>query len=278
LLAVNILTLTSGGRDTLGWLLGRASWMLSSSILFLFLMAQFAGQLRFLAHVKNTLETEVQRRTADLTGALRQRDLLLREVYHRVKNNMQVIDSMLFLESRKVSPRPTPELIDILRKRVFALGLVHQQLTDSRNMEYFRAAPFIRALVENLGTSQAAQEHGVTLETGIDEIEVNLDFAIPLGLLITELVTNSFKHAHAQTISIFFHRCGAHLVNLTVQDDGADYDTTGIKLDPDVMSNGQGSKIVDGLVRQLDGKLEITRDKGMRTSISMPLPEEGLLG
>ena len=277
LLCVNILTLTGGGRNTLGWVLGRASWALSSSVLFLYFIGQFASQLRFLARAKETLEAQVRKRTIDLTQTLRQRDLLLREVYHRVKNNMQVVDSILFLESRRISDQPTKDMVEILRKRVFALGLVHQQLMASESMEHFGIAPFIRELVENLAISEAAQQRGIRLEALVDEIDVDLDFAIPLGLLITELVTNSFKHANALSIFVSFHLVNQNLAKLTVEDDGAEVETIATKGADRALSSGAGSKIVDGFIRQLDGQLETTRDKGMRTTISMPLPERVLI-
>ena len=136
MLAVNILTL-SGRPDTLAYTLSRASYIISSSILLLYFMGRFAKQLRFFALVKEILEARVRLRTIDLTQSLRQRDLLLREVYHRVKNNMQVIDTMLSMERRSISDQPTKDMIDILRQRVFALGLVQQQLMASESLELF---------------------------------------------------------------------------------------------------------------------------------------------
>jgi two-component sensor histidine kinase len=274
-LCVNILTLTSGGRGTLGWSLGRVSWMLSASVLFLFFMVQFARQLRFLARSKDLLEQRVQERTADLTRALQQRDLLLREVYHRVKNNMQVIDSMLFLERRRIADSPTKDMIDVLRQRVYALGLVHQQLMSSDNLEYFDIAPFMRELVHNLGVSEAIQERGIKLEVKSEEVLVNLDVAISLGLLTAELVTNSLKHANAQHISIVFQGSRDGSACLTVEDDGTDTETIDAKSTGSVLSGGQGSLIIASLVAQLDGRLEVTRDIGMRVEIVMPMPTRG---
>ncbi len=271
-LCVNILTLSSGGRNTLGWTLGRVSWVISACVLFLFFMTQFAGQLRSLARAKEALEQRVQERTADLTRALRQRDLLLREVYHRVKNNMQVINSMLFLEGRRVVNSTTKDMIDVLRNRVFALGLVHQQLMSSDNLELFGLAPFMRELVDNLGQAQAAHERGIGLEVVSDDLLVNLDIAIPIGLVTTELVSNSIKHSNARHITVGFRLLPDDMAALSVVDDGTDRDTETDKVQ--ASSSGQGSLIIAGLVKQLDGRLVTTRDAGTRIEVILPLPQK----
>lgn len=275
-LCVNVLTLTSGGRNTLGWSLGRASWVVSASVLFLFFMGQFASQLRLLTRIKTALEHRVQERTSDLTQSLQQRDLLLREVYHRVKNNMQVIDSMLFLERRRMTDPTALTMIDALRNRVLALGLVHQQLMSSKNLEDFDIAPFLHELLNNLGQSEGVDDRGITLAVEARSILVNLDVAIPIGLLTTELVTNSIKHAAARHITVAFHRPHANYASLIVADDGPDPEAEEINPTSSVTYvNGQGSRIVAGLVGQLDGHLEITQDSGTRVEIVLPLPERG---
>jgi two-component sensor histidine kinase len=273
MLCINILTLTSGGRNTLGWSLGRISWMLSSSVLFLFFMRQFSSHLRFLSRAKDSLEDRVKERTADLARSLQQRDLLLREVYHRVKNNMQVIDSILFLERRRITDAPTKAMIDTLRNRVLALGLVHQQLMTSKDLIYFGLSTFIQELLQNLSTAEVVKARGIALDIRVDEVNVNLDFAIPIGLVLTELVTNSFKHANAKRISVSFQRCGDNLGILTIEDDGRDTETINGESEAKTMSTGQGSQIVAGFVRQLDGRLQVTRDDGMRVQITVPLPK-----
>jgi two-component sensor histidine kinase len=271
MMIVNGLTLAGGANYTVGWSLARASWVFSSYVLFLFFMGQFAVQLRLLARAKGTLEHSVQERTAELTEALNQRDLLLREVYHRVKNNLQVIDSMLFLERGRCSDAATQAMIDMLRRRFFALGLVHQQLMASADMKHFDIAPFLHELIRNLGIATAVQELGISLTVKSETIPVTLDTAIPLGLLTTELVTNSIRHAKAEHIAVSFHRDGDGQGHLVVADDGTNSDAVTF---PSQLATGQGSLIVAGLVDQLDGRLCITHDDGWQVAIMLPLPEE----
>jgi len=278
MLCVNVMTLTSGGRGTLGWSFARFGWMFSASVLFLFFMGQFAGHLRTLSRVRTDLEQLVKERTADLERALHQRNLLLREVYHRVKNNIQVIDSMLFLERRRVAAEPSKDMvhdmIDVLRQRVHALGLVHQQLMSSEDMEYFDIAPFLRELVDNLGVVAGVESRGVTLTAASDRTLVNLDFAIPLGLLVADLVTSSAKDAGTRRIGVAFRHSGDGAV-LTVSDDREYCKTVDAVSGAEPAQRDQGSQIAAGLVAQLDGRLEETRNGGNRVAIFLPLPAKG---
>ncbi|MGE0224237.1 MAG: MASE4 domain-containing protein [Acetobacteraceae bacterium] len=274
MLCVNVLTLASGGRGTLGWSLGRISWLVSASVLFLFFMNRFANQLRVLARARGELEERVRARTADLTRTIRQRDLLLREVYHRVKNNMQVIDAMLFMERRRISDPAARDLINVLRNRVYSLGLVHQQLMASESLEYFDIAPFLRELIENLAGSAGAAERGIALAVETESAMVTLDTAIPVGLLATELVTNSFRHAEPRHLSVGFRRRPDGMAELKVADDGREPTTESCGATGGAQAgNSQGGHIVAGLARQLGGRVETVRNGGMRVSVVFPLEE-----
>ena len=161
-----------------------------------------------LLQAKRDLEGLVEERTE----ALAQRDLLLREVYHRVKNNLQIIDGMLVYQSAQAVGRGDQGLAASLRSRVFALGLVHHQLMGSDDLKTFNVAPFLEELSANI--VEGGSGEGVKLSVRAIPLDVGLDFAIPLGLLVTELVTNALKHA-------FPTAEGAIDVVLEKADDGA---------------------------------------------------------
>ena len=154
---------------------------------------------------KKSLEETVEERSA----ALAQRDLLLREVYHRVKNNLQVVDSLVVLQAKQLTDPAAVAALQELRNRIYALGLVHQQLMESADLRTFDIAPFLRELSANILRGGASDDVALTVEA--DTLEVGLDFAIPLGLLVTELLTNSLKHA-------FPDRKGAVSVELGLSD------------------------------------------------------------
>lgn len=268
LLFANVVSLAGGGRYTVGWSLGRLSWMFSAGVLFLFFMGEFARQQRSLALARDVLEQRVRERTADLSSTVRQRNLLLREVHHRVKNNLQMTDALIDMEARRIGDPQAKEALSALRNRVHSLGLVHQQLMASEDLETFSIAPFLQELSANLANSFAAAERGIAVSVVAEPVPVDLDFAIPAGLITTELVTNAMKHARPRTVTVEFRRVNEGTASLLVSDD-----------DPDAAEDRHdgrpvaGSRIVTGLVRQLGGRMEVSRVNGTRAEIILPLPE-----
>ncbi len=209
---------------------------------------------------RQDLEEMVRQRTA----ALEQRDLLLREVYHRVKNNLQTVDALLQMQARRTSDPEAREGLASLRGRVYALGLVHQQLMSSDNLSTFDIAPFLEELSTNI--LQGGEHGGVTLSVDVCPLTVGLDFAIPLGLLVTELMTNSLKHAFPNgvghiTVSLAKEADGRVL--LSIADNGRGQADAG---------PGLGTGIVKGLVAQMDGVMNVIEDGGLRTEIRAPAP------
>ncbi|MBK5264020.1 MAG: sensor histidine kinase [Alphaproteobacteria bacterium] len=216
---------------------------------------------------KADLEAVVDERTA----ALQQRDLLLREVYHRVKNNLQIIDGMVMMQARQLDDAAAKNALESLRGRIYALGLVHQQLMTSHDLQTFDIAPFLKELSRHI--IEGGAEGGIALTIDACTLAVNLDFAIPLGLLVTELVTNSLKHAFPDgkgnvAVTLALNEKGGEVV-LTVADDGCASLPTGVKK---LYKTGLGTRIVKGLVQQLNGKMEIRREGGMITKITLPVP------
>jgi PAS domain S-box-containing protein len=215
-------------------------------------------------------KSDLEQMLAERTAALTQRDLLLREVYHRVKNNLQIIDSLLVMQSRNLADPEAKAALKGLRSRVFALGLVHHQLMGSHDLETFDIAPFLTELSENVLQGGAAK--GVKLSVQAAPLTVGLDFAIPLGLIVTELVTNSLKHAFPQgegAIGVSLDQLDDGAVVLVVSDDGqgAQGDKTTLKA-----RTSLGTTIIDGLVQQMGGRLTVTRDNGTRSEIRLKRP------
>ncbi len=217
-----------------------------------------------LEQAKRDLELMVEQRTA----ALAQRDLLLREVYHRVKNNLQVVDGLLLMQSRRLTDPEARVSLDSLRGRVFALGLVHQQLMGSQDLETFDIAPFLEELSRHL--LDGGGGNGITLDVRAAPLRVGLDFAIPLGLLVTELVTNSLKHGfpHGRgAIEVALDEADAGQLVLCVSDNGRGYDPTARPA-----ATSLGATIIDGLVRQLRGEMTVEAEVGTRTIVRLPAP------
>ncbi|MES2724705.1 MAG: histidine kinase dimerization/phosphoacceptor domain -containing protein, partial [Pseudomonadota bacterium] len=216
---------------------------------------------------KRDLEAMVEARTA----ALGQRDLLLREVYHRVKNNLQIVDSLLVMQARQVSDPGAKEALLSLRSRVYALGLVHHQLMGSTNLSTFDVAPFLHELSTNVVEGGADQD--IELNVEAIPLEVGLDFAIPLGLLVTELVTNALKHAfkgEPGAIDVILRRGADGGVALIVADNGVGYAAEEALAGGTV--SGLGASIIKGLVLQMGGVMSVAGDKGTRVEIRFAAP------
>lgn len=197
-------------------------------------------------------KSNLERSLRERTEALDQRNLLLREVYHRVKNNLQIVDGLIMLQAQLIKDEAVKSQLQQTRDRIYALGLVHHQLMGSHDLRNFDVYPFLMQLLENL--TSATRPHA-GFEVRAKSIQVDLDFAIPLGLVVTELVTNSLKHAfvgQSGHILIKFDRDFEGNFTLIVSDNGI-----GVPADINVPSsrNGLGMKIVGGLLSQMRGKL-----------------------
>ncbi len=215
---------------------------------------------------KQALEETVEERSA----ALAQRDLLLREVYHRVKNNLQVVDSLVVLQARQLTDPAAVAALHELRNRIYALGLVHQQLMESADLRTFDIAPFLRELSANILRGGSSGEVALTVEA--DTLEVGLDFAIPLGLLVTELLTNSLKHAFPDqkgAVSVELVRGDQSEVVLVVSDNGLG---VGVEDADAQAATGLGQRIVAGLVAQLQATMTVFGEGGRRTEVRISRP------
>ncbi|HYD67179.1 sensor histidine kinase [Azospirillum sp.] len=285
--AFNALAVAGGARYTIGWDLSRVSGFVSASLLLIFFLGQFARLHRSLAsalarlrHANETLERRVAERTAELEAsnqrlrkALDERGLLLREVYHRVKNNLQVIDGIIAIQASELGTTPPEELLDDLRHRINALGLVHQQLMTSDDLATFDIRPFLDELKSNLSTANDSERQGIVLSVEADALRADLDFAIPLGLLVTELVQNALKHAFRNgrggMVRIGLRRCPDDTVLLTVSDNGEGHDGGLGTLRRD---GGLGQSIVEALVLQLEGEMITSNGAGTDIAVRMPRP------
>jgi two-component sensor histidine kinase len=223
------------------------------------------------------LERRVAERTADLasavehlTTALNQRDLLLREVYHRVKNNLQIVDGLLTLQAHELTDPDAARALLNLRGRIWALGLVHQQLMRSADLKTFDIAPFLEELVKHIQDSGG--KSGVTLSVETCPLDVGLDYAVPLAMVVNELVSNWLKHAFPDgtgNVSVVLKPDGDGKVLLVVADDGngqPDSDTSG-RSEPSL-----GLSLVEGFVAQLEGTMSVRRGNGTKTEIRVAAP------
>jgi PAS domain S-box-containing protein len=216
-------------------------------------------------------KTDLERVVVERTAALADRNLLLREVYHRVKNNLQVVDGLIVMQAHKLEDGAAKRGLASLRGRIFALGLVHQQLMGSGDLKTFDVAPFLDELSKNILEGGADDNIELSVETF--PLQIGLDFAVPLGLLVTELVTNSLKHAFAGRpgkVTVMLKTDGAGKIILSVSDNGRGL---GGRSDIAPVRGGLGAGIVKSLVAQLEGTMAISYEGGTTTQIALNVPE-----
>jgi len=217
--------------------------------------------------------TDGKRAEEKMRVALAEKVVLLKEVHHRVKNNLQIISSLLDLQSDYIHEDESRRYIRESKNRINSMALVHERLYKSENLSYIDFTSYVEELVASLHCSsmEGPERIGVKLEMG--DIELGIDEAIPCGLIISELVSNSLNHAFPGDlrgeILIRGARDGEGVICLSVAD-------TGIGLPPgfDLLATETlGLQIVDLLSRQLHGTVEMRGDHGVAVTIRFPVKE-----
>ncbi len=216
-------------------------------------------------------EEERARVERDLRHALAEKELLLKEVHHRVKNNMAVISSMLRLQSDSVADQRARLVFDIMRQRIKTMALVHEQLYCTGEFSSINLREYLEKVVHTLSQSHLGHRPGVEVRTQCSDLRVDIDCAIPSGLIVTELVSNALQHAFPGA------RRGVVMVMAAVGDDGW-YELTvrddGVGIPDDVArdrSRGFGLEMVGLLAKQLGGVLEMRGGTGTEVSLRFPL-------
>jgi two-component sensor histidine kinase len=210
---------------------------------------------------------EVERKNADLEKALEQNRMLVREVYHRVKNNLNVACSLLNLQKDLVKEQQYAALFVEARNRILVMSGIHELLYRSATLANVPAVDFFTDITHKLIRSYNRREIHPHIDCG--DLCLDLNATIPCGLIANELVTNSLKYAFPDgrkgSISLSLIRQGDELI-LTVRDDGV-----GLPEGFDIaMSDSLGLVLVTSLVQQLGGTLEVKRDGGAAFIIRFP--------
>lgn len=205
--------------------------------------------------------TEQKKYEKGLKSSLEEKELLLREIHHRVKNNLQIVSSLLSLQSRNVNDEKYIEIFKESQNRVKSVAHIHEYLYQSRKMTKINLSDYIRRIITDLRYSYGLDPEKVEIKVEIEEIDLNIETATPLGLIITELVSNIIKHAfHDQKsgeITVKFSSINDEFL-LEVSDNGL-----GIPEDLNLeKSDTLGLKLVNTLVEQIDGILELDKTKG----------------
>ncbi|MFB2934224.1 PAS domain S-box protein [Aerosakkonemataceae cyanobacterium BLCC-F154] len=212
-----------------------------------------------------------ERKTAEteMITSLKEKELLLKEIHHRVKNNLQVISSLLKLQSSYIKDEEALALFTESYNRVRSMALIHEKLYQSKGLARIDAVDYIRDLTDNLFRSYNVATNTIELHLRVEHIELDIDTAIPCGLIINELVSNSLKYAFVNQgkgelyINLFYQE-GTSKVTLLISDNGIglppNFDITELE--------SLGLQLVYNLTEQLNGEMEINSDRGAKFTIT----------
>jgi two-component sensor histidine kinase/HAMP domain-containing protein len=228
---------------------------------------------RELRALNRTLASEVAERIEAerrISRALQEKEVLLREIHHRVKNNLQVVYSLLSLQSRDCDDARIMGLLADSRQRVKTMALVHETLYDSPELGRVSAPAFVRKIADNMVSVFQPAETGVDILVDVAPLELSLDQAVPAGLIINELVTNSIKYAYPQgrsgSVRVEVHEPENGWLELCVRDEGV-----GLPEGLDVRSTATlGLRLVVALAAQLQGHLDVHSGPGARFTVRFP--------
>ncbi|MFC1736351.1 PAS domain S-box protein [Candidatus Hydrogenedentota bacterium] len=209
--------------------------------------------------------TERNRAKEQIAASLKEKEVLLREIHHRVKNNMQVIVSLLRMHSRRIDDARVGEVFDECRDRISAMALVHEALYQSKNLAQIDFEGYIRKLCRNLSEAYDASGRGIAMMVGRCNVALNMDQGIAVGMVLCELVANAFKHAFppgkSGKVSVSLSDLNEEEIELVVQDDGIGLPAEITVLD----SPSLGLELAAATVMQeLGGSIDVERDGGTR--------------
>ncbi len=211
--------------------------------------------------------TERKRAEDKIKNSLKEKEVLLKEVHHRVKNNMQVVSSLLNLQSGYIKDGQALEMLIETMNRVRSMAIVHEQLYQSGDMVNIELTEYVKKLTSDLFHSYGVDPNTISLELDVGNIMLDINTAIPCGLIINELISNSLKHAFPDgrkgKIRISLQEEVSNEFCLAVNDDGIGFPEGLDFRNTETM----GMELVTTLVGQLEGRIELERNGGTRFSV-----------
>ncbi len=215
----------------------------------------------------NTDITARKRADQQLRESLREKEVLLKEIHHRVKNNLQVIASLLSLQSEHLADPKVLAMLEEMNNRVRSIAAIHEMLYGSADLSRIDFAGYLNTITKDLQSFFSDRASKVQVKVDADPIFLDITKAAPCGLIVNELLTNSFKHAFPDNregvITVSFH-CPGEACVLEISDNGVGMPDG---LDPQ-NATSMGLQLLGLLVQQLKGKLEIDRSAGTRLTIT----------
>ena len=214
----------------------------------------------------------VKRRRAEeiLNMSVNEKEVLLRKIHHKVKNNLQLISSLLYIQSKKAFDERPQDVLQDFQNRVKSMAMVHETLSRSHNLAEINLAEYVKSLIDNLFQSYNIRPDRIALNFDVDKIMIGVDTAVSCGFVINELVSNSIKHAfpggRKGEINMEFHSEGEKGFRMVIKDNGIGFKTDLAK------SNTLGLQLVNAVVEHIDGKIKLDSSGGTRLEITFREP------
>ncbi|MBZ2165877.1 histidine kinase dimerization/phosphoacceptor domain -containing protein [Methanobacterium spitsbergense] len=199
-----------------------------------------------------------------IKSSLKDKEMLLQEIHHRVKNNLQVISSLLRLQSRFIKDQNSIDIFKETQNRVRSIAILHEKLYQSDNLAKIKIDEYVKILAEDLMYFYELEESNINMILDIDDVSLNIETAIPCGLLINEMVANSLKYAFPNQkngeIKIELHSNNEDQFKLTVSDNGVGIPE---EIDPE-KAETFGMQLIKYLTKQLKGTIELDNNNGTK--------------
>jgi len=213
-----------------------------------------------------------KRMEEDRSRAFKERETLLKEIHHRVKNNLQVISSLLYLQGQRTDHESPRRLLDESRNRIQSIALIHEKLYQSEHLAWIDFGDYLKDLTSSLTSAIGAQAPQAKVKVQADQVYLDIERAIPCALIINELVSNALKHAfpagRSGGIQIVIDSVAPDVLRLVVSDTGI-----GFPADIDFKTTTTlGMQLVCSLATQLRGAVEMTRGGGTRFELRFSVP------
>lgn len=206
-----------------------------------------------------------------LNEALKEREILIREVHHRVKNNLQIISSLLNLQSEKTDANSAEEILKVSQARIEAMSMIHENLYKSTKLSEISFKEYVENLCSYISSSFSMESRNIKFTLNIEEVNLSIDQLVPCGLIINELVTNSIKHAFdGNSENIIFINCitekidKGEMIKLVIADNGK-----GLPENFDIKkTKSLGLRLSYGLAKQLKSDMVLTSENGFNAEIN----------
>lgn len=223
--------------------------------------------------LNETLRSEVrERREAEerLRALLDEKEILLREIHHRVNNNLQVVSSLFRLQSRHIGKKSPADILSDSQNRILSMALIHEKLYKSKDLANIECKVYIESLLSQLFQSHGVAESRITLTKDLEEVFLPLDLAMPCGLIVNEIVSNCLKHAfpNGNRGAIEFSLSKTdQWIELVIKDNGAGLPENVVFGNSETL----GLRLVEALVKQLHGEISVLRAEGTRFQVRFPV-------